>query len=126
MKDEELVELLRKSHQKNVPEDITGMLLYKDGSFMQVMEGPEENVFRLYNRILEDPRHKGIITLLKGPLEKREFGNWSMAFQNIDKLSPEDRAASSSFLNEPFTKEAFGPNPHNAMKLLLSFKEKLR
>lgn len=119
----ELVELLRQARENNEREEITGMLLYKDGSFMQAFEGEEERATLLHNKILADPRHKNIITLLQEPLETRQFGGWSMAFQNVDLLGEDERAAINSFLSQPFDKNYFGSNPNNALKLLLSFRK---
>lgn len=48
---------------------ITGMLLYKDGNFMQLLEGEKEAVLRLHKNIIVDPRHKGFLTLLQGETE---------------------------------------------------------
>jgi len=96
------------------------MLLYKGGNFMQALEGPEEDVDRLQRRIEADPRHTGIITLLKSPLEQRRFTGWSMGFRNVDTLDDADLDAFSPFLREPFTTQAFGGEPDKALKLLLS------
>ena len=126
MSEPELVELLRQSRDNNNPKGITGMLLYKDGNFMQVIEGEETAVMRLHEKILLDPRHKNILTLLRGPIEARQFGNWSMAFHNINLLSDSERDAFSPFLKEPFTTDYFGSTPHKSLKLLLSFKEGMR
>ena len=60
---------------------ITGMLLYKDGNFMQVLEGEEEAVRRVYARIGHDPRHRGLLTLLAGTQDERQFPDWSMGFE---------------------------------------------
>ncbi len=119
----ELAELLRQARENNEREEITGMLLYNDGNFMQVFEGEEERATRLHNKILLDRRHKNIITLLTETLEERQFGDWLMAFQNVDLLSKDERTAFSPFLNQPFDKNYFGSNSGNALKLLLSFRK---
>ena len=61
----ELATLLETSRRNNAPTGITGMLLYKDGSFMQVIEGEEEEIHKLHSRISRDPRHAGLITLME-------------------------------------------------------------
>jgi hypothetical protein len=123
MSQSELLDLLEQARENNARNQITGMLLYKDGAFMQAFEGEEEMAMRLYGKILVDPRHQSIITLLSGPLESRQFTGWSMAFNNIDLLSDDERFGFSPFLKEPFTKAYFGANPNNALKLLLSFRK---
>lgn len=52
----ELQQLLRGARENNSSRDITGMLLYKDGNFMQVLEGEKEPVLALRDRISRDPR----------------------------------------------------------------------
>ena len=55
--DDDLRELLAKSRSNNMAAGITGMLLYHEGSFLQVLEGPSEAVEHLYARIRRDKRH---------------------------------------------------------------------
>ena len=62
----ELFELLEICRENNTRLGITGMLLYKDGNFMQLLEGEETPVRRLYEKIGSDSRHRGEITLLQG------------------------------------------------------------
>ena len=124
--EEELLNLLQLSRSNNEQAEITGMLLYKGGNFMQVIEGPEEAVTALYQKILRDPRHTGIMLLTKEPLKERQFPDWSMGFQNLDKLSPEEIPGYSPFLNEDFTSEVFRANPTRAYIVLENFKKHMR
>ena len=122
MEDADLAELLAQARENNARNNITGMLLYKDGGFIQVIEGEDEVVSSLHDKILKDSRHKSIITLLKGELESRQFSEWSMAFTNINSLNQVEREGFSEFLSESFNADYFGKQPHDALKLLLSFK----
>lgn len=124
--DSELVELLQTSRANNARDDITGMLLYKGGNFMQVIEGPDEAILALYAKIRRDSRHKDIVTLIQEPIEKRQFSNWSMAFQNVDKLPSEILSGYSPFLSDEFTANTFRQHPHVAYKLLLNFRASVR
>ncbi|HWF37906.1 MAG TPA: BLUF domain-containing protein [Candidatus Acidoferrales bacterium] len=54
---------------------VTGMLLYKDGCFMQVLEGNEEAVIDLAEKIQRDPRHKNMMTLYQGDSPERQFAD---------------------------------------------------
>lgn len=125
MDDSELTELLRISRINNLKIDVTGMLLYEGGNFMQVLEGPDSRVSEIADKISGDPRHTGMLTLLRQNVEERQFASWSMAFQNIAKLSEEERDAFSDFLVEPITADGFRSRPHRAYKLLLSFRDRL-
>lgn len=72
--------LLAQSRSRNVKDDVTGMLLYHNGSFMQVLEGPASSVNPIFASIERDKRHTGIKTLLRHEIQRREFAAWSMAF----------------------------------------------
>ena len=72
--------LLEHARRNNEKAGVTGMLLYKDGNFMQVLEGEERVVQALSAKIGRDPRHEKMVTLLEGPLAEREFSDWSMGF----------------------------------------------
>ncbi len=85
----ELNELLVKCRENNAKLGLTGMLLYKDGNFMQVLEGEEGVVREVYAKISTDPRHTGEILLHQSPLEERQFPDWSMGLHDLD--SPEAR-----------------------------------
>src|SRR5208282_515145 len=112
----ELLELLEKSRKNNTSLEISGMLLYKDGNFMQVLEGEEQLVRSLYTKISADPRHKGTLALLQSVEEKRQFADWSMGFRDLN--SPEVAATPgfNDFLNVPLTAEEFSAKPSRAKK----------
>ena len=82
--DAELEGLLRGAREHNAQQGITGILLYGDGNFMQLLEGPEEAVAGLYARIRRDPRHHMVTTILEERGRGREFSEWSMAYRRID------------------------------------------
>ena len=119
---EDLRALLATCRKNNAELGVTGMLLYKDGNFMQVLEGDEEAVRGLYDRIETDPRHNGEIVLQQGPAEERQFPDWSMGFRDL--TSPEEKSTPgySEFLNSPLTGREFSGNPSRAQRLLLTFK----
>ena len=114
--------LLATCRNNNAALGVTGLLLYKDGNFMQLLEGDEETVRGLYARIENDPRHGGEIALQQGFVEGRQFPDWSMGFRDLD--SPEERSTPgySEFLNAPLTGLEFSGSPSRAQKLLLTFK----
>lgn len=85
MTHEELLTLLSQSRKNNLPTDITGMLLYMEGCFFQVLEGEVDQLERLYEKISKDPRHHDVMKLILEPIETRSFSNWSMGFQHITK-----------------------------------------
>jgi len=78
--DAELAELLSRARAKNASLDVTGMLLYSEGSFLQVLEGEEPTIRALYRTIAADDRHGRMIKLIEEPISARAFADWSMSF----------------------------------------------
>lgn len=81
--EEELIQLLNQSRVSNKKLDITGMLVYLDNKFIQVLEGERAAVVKLYEKIAGDPRHKKVALLLEGNTRERIFKDWSMGFKKI-------------------------------------------
>ena len=52
--DEQVRNILESSRRNNPALGITGVLIHGGGLFMQLLEGPEEGVLRLYVKILDD------------------------------------------------------------------------
>jgi len=80
--DQELADLLTYARRRNAKVGLTGMLLYHDGNFIQLLEGPQDAVETTLARICNDRRHKGILTLYKGLVENRLCAEWEMGFQH--------------------------------------------
>ena len=122
---EELCALLESSRHNNALLGVTGMLLYKDGNFMQAIEGEAAAIRQLHRKIRLNPRHDGLITLLEKPIERRQFSEWSMGFKNLSDKSARELPGYNDFLNVPLTSAEFARNPSYAQKLLLTFKERM-
>lgn len=73
--------LLSQARTFNEAHGITGLLLYGNEQFLQVLEGEQEAVHGLYARIQRDPRHHSIITYADKAIAQRAFADWHMAFQ---------------------------------------------
>ncbi len=122
---QELTAILSASQRNNTADNVTGMLVYRKGNFMQVLEGPEEAVRRVHHRIASDSRHSGLITLLEGRIPRRQFGEWSMGFRDLTDPGLLATPGFSEFLNTPLSGAEFSADPSRAQKLLLKFKEKM-
>ena len=101
--DEELQVLLKRARAKNFRLGISGILLYGDGNFMQLLEGPEDAVREVYAAICNDPSHHMITTIFEECGLPREFADWSMACRRVEApdwlrltrgLGPEEARAS--------------------------------
>lgn len=73
-----LVEMVAAANKINEQADITGILLFNGAHFFQLLEGPEENVFKIYRQICEDPRHYNVVELLCDYAPSRRFGKTGM------------------------------------------------
>jgi Sensors of blue-light using FAD len=121
----ELCSMLDETRRTNARHGITGMLLYKNGAFLQILEGEHEDVLNLVSTIREDPRHKRFCILLSETSEQRLFPDWSMSFPVSGDTSLTSTAGFSDLLNTPFTGNEFSSNPAHCMRLLLSFKKNM-
>jgi Sensors of blue-light using FAD len=79
----ELSRILLSSRKNNRALGVTGILLYHEGSFLQVLEGEEKKVKSLYDRIHKDPRHRRILILLQRSIDVPQFEDWSMGFVDM-------------------------------------------
>ncbi len=79
-----VADILSQSRRNNDPRNIGGVLCYGDGFFFQCLEGERSAVENLYDRILEDDRHKGVTLLSKRAVSQRMFKLWTMKFMNVD------------------------------------------
>lgn len=83
--DERLLALLRQSRANNERHALTGMLLYRGGRFVQVLEGPESAVREVVERIGRDPRHTKMRMLFEEPITERQFAAWTMGYEPISE-----------------------------------------
>jgi hypothetical protein len=79
----EIGHLLDRARERNAKEQVTGVLLYSHGNFLQYLEGPLAGVANVYEHIVADRLHHGIIELVREPIAAREFSDWTMAFRSI-------------------------------------------
>jgi hypothetical protein len=121
----ELNDILATSRENNARSGISGMLLYKDGNLMQVLEGDESAVRVLYAKITADDRHHGHMVLWDGYASGRQFSDWSMAFRDLDRTDSVDTPGYSEFLNMPLTDSLFATNPTVSQRLLSTFRKSM-
>jgi hypothetical protein len=79
----ELGDLLHKSQENNRSLHITGVLLYCNGSIIQVLEGEQDKVNALYKKIAVDHRHRQVTLLYSGSIQERSFGDWLMGYKTL-------------------------------------------
>lgn len=121
LSDSELDEILDVSLRLNQPKEITGMLLYSRGSFMQVLEGEQAVVEETYARICRDVRHHGVIQLMNEPVPAREFASWRMGFRRLTERDAEAHPGYAPFFSQGFSPQAMGARPGLALEILKTF-----
>lgn len=76
----ELLHILQDARRDNDLHQITGVLLYNDGTFFQYIEGPADNLQKIYAKIRKSRQHRGIIELSTEAVQTRRFPEWYMGF----------------------------------------------
>jgi hypothetical protein len=114
-------QLLQVSRRNNAALGLTGMLLYVERNFFQVLEGHEEDVAAVYERIRTDPRHRRITTIIREPIYERAFAHWTMGFSNADLGEVTSHIGENDFFADA---ECFRQlSPGRARKLLAAFRQ---
>ena len=75
---EDILKVGRKNNELN---DISGILLFRNGEFLQLLEGEKLNIYYTLKKIRDDRRHAGIIILHDAEIKTKIFDKWSMAFK---------------------------------------------
>jgi hypothetical protein len=83
----QIAQILASARRNNATHGVTGALLFSDGCFAQVLEGQRCNVEGVFESIQCDPRHCDVTILHLHEVERRSFGEWSMAFGGIEGVS---------------------------------------
>ncbi len=84
-KESDLVALLEQARKFNSEHNITGLLLFHNNSFMQLIEGKKDIIMDLFEyKIFRGSRHDAVTEYYNRPIEKRVFSEWSMGFEKLD------------------------------------------
>ncbi len=87
---EDVSDIALQSHENNIIFNVTGLLLFSEGTIMQVLEGDAKDVLTLYDNIQKDIRHSGLMVLIERYIERREFPNWAMGYKTLSRLEKKD------------------------------------
>ena len=80
-----LLNLLHESRAFNTIDNISGVLMHRKGSFLQVIEGESEVGDELFKRLLKDPRHNEVRLILDSTVDSRLFSSWAMGCADFDE-----------------------------------------
>ena len=108
----ELYRIIATARAFNPTVGITGALIYTGTHFAQVIEGDETAISELIAAIVRDSRHGRLSIVARGPVTKRSFPDWSMAYNGpsqfvsqhvtrlLDEPSPAERSRAADWLAE--------------------------
>ena len=120
-KEGEIPLFLERIRSKNARLTVTGMLLYIEGSFFQVLEGPSSVVDNLYASIERDSRHERVTRIIREPIARRSFGEWTMGFDSVSLQQSVALAGANDFFDDAGCLHRLDGG--RAKKLLYSFRE---
>jgi blue light- and temperature-responsive anti-repressor len=83
-----LISLVEEAKQRNAGVDITGILLFNGVDFLQILEGAEEDVVKLFHKIRADERHLGVVELMRDYGSRRRFDNVGMLLFDLQVQAP--------------------------------------
>lgn len=121
-----LARILESAVRLNNANQITGMLLYAGGNFMQVLEGEEAKVIATFERIAQDARHHNLIELMREPAAARDFSRWFMGFRQLGIEDARHYPAFAPFFKAGFDPASIGARPGLALDMLKCFSETVR
>lgn len=84
LSDREIGAILNTSQSNNDERFVTGFLAHNGDGFMQILEGPREEVVGIYQQILSDDRHHSVQQLIGEDIKSRAFPCWSMNYHRVD------------------------------------------
>jgi len=119
----DLIGLLQEARQRNEERNITGILLHKNQSFFQVIEGNRAGVSETFAHIIRDARHEGVEVLFDEPLQDREFSDWRMGFIDLDGIDVSMLRGYSNFFDSDEEPRAFLKALSRGERLAMLFRD---
>lgn len=119
--EEELTNLLRISKYNNEKSGITGILLFIEGCFLQILEGEQSAVRLLYHKVKQDARHNDILKIAEAKTQERVFKKWSMGFKNIPFVEYKKQVGFEDISNNDFIEKVIKTNHPRIIQTLHNF-----
>lgn len=120
--EQDLLALLKQARSRNLKQNITGMLLYDNATYLQVLEGEPEYVHEIFSSIKKDPRNTGVVLLAEETITQRSFPQWSMGFKTLDNFSAGELSGFTDiFKAKKLDKNIAIENSSKAVNFLIKF-----
>jgi hypothetical protein len=97
----EIPDLLKQARLANAKHELTGMLLYIGGTFVQVLEGRPATVEAVFDNILRDKRHSQITLITKEAIVERAYEGWTMSHKTLDPVEAGELIAEAGYFTSP-------------------------
>ena len=121
MTTQQLDALLAQSRLQNAKSDVTGVLVYHQREFLQLLEGEAEAVNALFEQIEVDQRHQQVYKLWDGPISERSYTRWSMAFADQALIETLPQTVQASWFSQGL---AHSVKDSTGKKLLLHLRDR--
>ena len=90
---DDLIAIHQTARHRNALNGITGLLIFNGTHFLQVIEGVEEAINELVERLRADPRHHHLEIKDSRDVDGRSFPDWSMELVRVESRYFEARSA---------------------------------
>jgi hypothetical protein len=117
----DLDNLLEEIREKNIRKGVTGLLLYNDELFIQIIEGERTVIEELYAVLAKDARHNNIVKILEEPVECRSFPNWSMGYKKLNKNESMNLPGFNELMHNNNPEQVLRGNTQQILYLVESF-----
>lgn len=114
------MQLMRECQVRNAHNDVSGLLLYQEGYFLQYIEGQPDMIRMVFQRIMQDTRHENVELISEEVLMQRRFPLWTMFFRDYDFVYPHIRQDYAELTSLAKVIEALENEP-NLQKTMFDF-----
>jgi hypothetical protein len=120
MSSQQLQTLLAWCRHENEKSQVTGVLVYHQREFLQLLEGEADVVTTLFAKIEFDQRHQQVYKLWDGPICERSYAHWSMAFVDQAMIETLPQAVQPSWFSQGLARSV---KDSTGKKLLLRLRD---
>ena len=113
----DLEHLFRVNKRNNTEHDVSGILIYNNGNFLQILEGDEDIVKSLFKKIKRDSRHRNLIALINNSIDERIFHDYDSGFIHFE--DPKKRQELHNYIH--WLKEAEINNVDKVIRIVENF-----
>jgi len=114
----DIAEILESSRRNNQRHDVTGMLIVSSTMFIQLLEGDEENVRKIFATVAQDQRHSDVRVIVDTKAPNRAFPDWTMGFSEQSDEMLREKAKLPGVMSKEEMFDVLNSKPSLATMLL--------